>query len=203
VFRCATFAALSLAAVAFAQEPAPKEKQYKTPQAVFDAAMAAQERKDFKTAVACVAPEARKDLAASLALNALNIKQGNTKEVRKELKPLFDVLDKHGLTEKAVKDVQLGDDPKTVEKSREKLKKLIKKPADFAVDYMTAQDKVGAGERPGESKIKLTGVKINGDKATGTMSIDFGGSSDTILPVEFVKINGGWKFIPEPKRKAK
>jgi hypothetical protein len=203
VFRCATFAALSLAAVAFAQEPAPKEKQYKTPQAVFDAAMAAQERKDFKTAVACVAPEAQKEMAASFALNALNIKEGNKDEIRKGFKPLFDVLDRHGLTEKAVKDVQLGDDPKTAEESREKLRKLIKKPADFAVDFLTAQDKVGAGDRPTEAKYKLTGVKIKGDKATATMSIAFGGEREITQPVEFVKINGGWKFIPEPKQKAK
>ena len=110
MFRLAAFATLSLAAVAFAQEPAPKEKLYKTPQAVFDAAMAAQARKDFKTAVACVAPEAQTEMAASFALNTLNIKEGNKDEIRKAFKLLFDVLDKHGLTEKAVKDVQLGDD---------------------------------------------------------------------------------------------
>jgi hypothetical protein len=203
MFRLAAFASLSLTAVALAQEPAPKEKLYKTPQAVYDAAMAAHKRKDYKTAIACFAPEAQKDTAAAMALNALNVKAGNNEEIRKTFKPLFDVLDKHGLTEKAVKDVDLGEDPRTVEKSREKLKKLIKKPAEFAVDYLKAQDKLGAGDRPGETKSKLTDVKINGDKATGTVRIDFGGDREITQPVEFVKINGSWKLIPEPKQKAK
>jgi hypothetical protein len=180
-------------------EPA-KGKTYKTPQEVFAAAMAFQRKKDFKAMVDCVAPEAQKDMAAGLALAALSIKEGNKDEIRKALKPLFDVLDRHGLTEKATKDIQTGDDPKTVEKSRAKLRKLIKAPAAFAVEYLSAQDRVGAGERPGETRVKLKGVKVKGDRASATMVIDFGGSKELEQPIEFVRIGGGWKLIPEPRQ---
>src|SRR5262245_44277153 len=190
--------------MALAQEPEPREKKvYKTPRAVFDAALAAQNRKDYKTMVACIEPEARGEMAAGYALAALNIKEGNTDELRKAFKPLFDVLDKHGLTEKATKDIRTGDDPRTVEKSRLALRKMIKNHARFAVEYLTAQEKIGAGERPGESKIKLEDVKIKGDRATGTMVIDFGGSRDIRNPIEFVKIKGSWLMIPEPRPEAK
>src|SRR5262245_24042479 len=116
MFRLAAVAlplAFGLAARADTPEPPPTEKVYKTPQAVFDAAMAAQQKKDFKTAVACVAPEAQMDMATGFAWAALNIKANNNDEFRKAFKPLFDVLDKHGLTEKATRNIPLGDDPKT------------------------------------------------------------------------------------------
>src|SRR5262249_653504 len=104
---------------AFAQEPEPREKKvYKTPQAVFDPMLAAENGKEFKTVVECVAPEARGDMAAGYALMALNIKEGNTDDLRKAFKPMFDVLDKHGLTQKATKDIPLGDEEKAVAKGR-------------------------------------------------------------------------------------
>jgi hypothetical protein len=196
---------LALALAAHGRPPLPpaKDKVYKTPQAVFDAAMAASRKKDFKAAVTCLAPEAQKDMAAGFAYAALNIKEGNTEEVRKGFKPLFDVLERHGLTGKATKDIQTGDDPKTAEKSRLALRRLIKDHAAFAAEYLAAQDKVGGGERRGETKIRLADLKIDGEKATGTMVVDFGGSEDKRLPVEFVKIGGGWKMIPEPRPAAK
>src|SRR5262245_20673299 len=107
----------ALLAVPTPAEPATG-KTYKTPQEVFAASREFHRKKDFKAAVDCIAPEAQKDMAAGFALAALNIKEGNKDEIRKAFKPLFDVLDRHGLTEKATKDIQLGDEPKTVEKSR-------------------------------------------------------------------------------------
>jgi hypothetical protein len=184
-----------------AQDPEPSRDSvvHKTPQAVFDAAMVAQNKKDFKAMVACLAPEARKDMASGFAWAALNIKEGNPGEIRKALKPMFDVLDKHGLTQKATKNIQLGDDPKVEAKSRLALRKMIKNHAAFAAEYLAAQDKVGGGDRPGETKTKLTELKIKGDKATATMEVDFGGNQPTRQPIEFVKIGGGWKMIPEPR----
>src|SRR5262249_51022629 len=84
-------------------------------------------------------------------------------------------LDRHGLTAKVTKDIQTGDDPKTAEKSRLALRRLIKHHAAFAAEYLAAQDKVGGGQRPGEARIKLADLKVAGEKATGTMVVDFGG----------------------------
>jgi hypothetical protein len=142
-------------------------------------------------------------MAAGFAYAALNIKEGTRDEIRREFKPLFAVLDRHGLTETATKDIQTGDDPKIARKSRLALRRLIKNHAAFAAEYLAAQDKLGGGERPAEKKVKLADLMRDGNKATATMVIDFGGSKDIRQPIEFVKIGGGWKLIPEPRPTAK
>src|SRR5690349_20245916 len=79
--------------------PGQAGKDYPTPQAVFEAAAAAQKKDDFKTFVACFAPEAQKQLAAGIALGALSQQAAarNDEKLRKQFKPILDALDKHGL----------------------------------------------------------------------------------------------------------
>src|SRR5262249_26694946 len=64
--------AFTLAAVAQDDpEPPYKARSYKTPQAVFDALVAAMTKKDYRTMVDCYSPEAMKQLAAEHAFQGL------------------------------------------------------------------------------------------------------------------------------------
>jgi hypothetical protein len=194
---------LSLPLVALAApspEPPGSGKYYKTPQAVFDASGKAAEKKDYKTVIDCIAPESRKEMAAQLALQALALKGVPSPRSSKANKALTDVLDKHGLTEKAIKDIKVGHDTASMRKARADLAKLIKKPEAFAVEMMAANAKAAEAMLPPgvtlpKVTMKLEGVKVEGKKATGTMVGEATGLKYR-LKVGFVKGTNGWRMLP-------
>src|SRR4051812_17574479 len=107
MFRTAAAAALLLAALAVTagaqkDKGEKKAKLYKTPQEVFDAAEAAEEKKDFKTLAACFAPETQKEFAVIVATLAVVKRRAATQEkdaekraeLLKALKGANDVLDR-------------------------------------------------------------------------------------------------------------
>src|SRR4051794_38526403 len=125
----------------------PKAKAYKTPTEVFDAAVAAMGKKDWAVMVSCFTPEAQKQMAVDLAMQGTfmrsqaegklvkdkRLKDKDKEEPepeekrRKKYKPVFDVMDGHGLTEKALKDVKIkGFRPS--KEDREAILKLVKDP---------------------------------------------------------------------------
>src|SRR3954452_1492249 len=138
-------AALVVSASAQDVEPKYKAKIYKTPKDCFEAVLAASEKRDARTLVDCFTPDAVKQMAGDLASQGFFLRdqaEGKAfkdkekgkpdEETAKRLKPMLDVLDKHGLTEKATKDLR----PKgfrASKKEREALLKLVKDPAAFAI----------------------------------------------------------------------
>jgi hypothetical protein len=182
---------------------AQADKGYPTPQAVFEAATAAQKKEDFKTFVACFVPEAQKQMAASLAFGAVNQRAAtrNDERLRKQYKLILDALEKHGLTDEATKKVNLKPvNQKEAENAQRELQGLIKSPAPFAADLLTAYSKTEPFNRkpPEVPEPKLTDVKIDGDKARGTIVAKLGGQ-EAKQPAEFVKVGGGWKIAPAPQ----
>jgi hypothetical protein len=209
-------AALVVGASAQDTEPKRKAKVYKTPQEVFEAVLAARQKRDARAMVDCFTPEAVKRIATDLAVQSFFVRdraegkylkdQGKDKieEEAKKLKPQLDVLDKHGLTEKATKDLRPANFRATKEQ-REGLRKLIKDPEAFVVEFMTAQAK--AEPRPPEGKDdpkpKLADVKTDGDKGTGNVVVTLkaGNESKEIKqPVLFRKVNDGWRIDPQPEK---
>ena len=91
---------------------APKAKTYKTPQEVFDGFLASLNKRDAKAFVGCLAPETLKEMAGAYAVQGLQRREivgdGKDDKLAKRWKPTLDVLDKHGLTTKATKDVKVG-----------------------------------------------------------------------------------------------
>jgi hypothetical protein len=178
------------------------DKTYPTPQAVFEAATAAQKKDDFKTLVACFAPEAQKQMAAGLAFTALGqqVAARNDEKLRKQFKAILDALDKHGLTDEVTKKIKPPADAKEAEKVQREVQGLIKDPAALAVDLMTAYSKTEPFNRkpPDMPEPKLTDVKIDGDKARGTVVVKVMGQ-EAKTPADFVKVGGGWKFAPAPQ----
>lgn len=201
--RMMTLAALLLPALALAvaaqkDKGKAKEKAYDTPQEVFTAAFNAVSRKDIKTFVTCYSPEAQKEMAGDEALGGLRFREilqrkGNEKFLEK-FKPVLAVLDRHGLTEKATKDLNELDRAKASAAAL----KLIKDPAAFLVDYMEARVKANPGGEEEDLKPKLADVKVEGNKAKGMLVVTIDGRESKV-PMEFVKAGAGWKIGPRPK----
>jgi len=176
---------------------------YNSPQAVFDAAQAAQKKDDYKTFVACFTPEAQKDMAAGLAFHALTQQAAarNDEKLRTQLKPILDALTKNGLTDEVGKKVKLNPaSPQEAEKVQKEVQGLIKDPAAFAVDLMTAYSRTEPFNRkpPDMPTPQLTDVKVDGDKARGTIVVKVQGQ-ELKQPAEFAKVGGSWKLAPQPQ----
>jgi hypothetical protein len=181
-------------------EPPYRTRRYASPKACFDAYAKATEKKDYKTAFDCLSPEAQKDQAAFTVYALSSLPANLPDEFKKMYKPVLDVLDKHGLTEKARKDFK-GDGfaMKMPEKARLGLRKLIKKPQALLLDLTAAQEKMmkdgGLPAVQANPKFTLNDLKVKGDKASGKMVMSFSGT-ELKQSVEFVKLNVGWKMVP-------
>jgi len=134
-------------------------------------------------------------------------------------KPIYEALDKHGLTEKATRDFEFEGVHLTA-KSKEAAMKLVKDPVAFAGDFMDATGKLGA--QPDDKDLprpKLTELKIDGDKATGVIidkvkvkvkvavkDKDKEEVKDELqerkVPIVFEKIDGGWRIDFPASRKS-
>lgn len=197
--------------------PAQKAAVYKTPQECFDAGSAAFAKGDHKTWVGCLAPQSQKDLAVEFAVEFAAHRAGladlkdkdQAAVVAKAYKPLFDALDSHGLTAKATKGFEKGKDAKARPKVSKAVLELLKDPAAFLVDFYEAMEKLEnlSKEKDGATE-KLTGVTIDGDAATATVVRTIKGEEKDVVtrePVQFVKIEGGWRMVrkfgpPEAKK---
>jgi hypothetical protein len=195
----------------------PKDKVYKTPKEVFDAFIEAMNKRDARTFVGCLAPEPLTQMVGFYAVQGLqkrDLATSGTKDgdkdnkLAKRWKPTFDVLDKHGLTVKATKDVKVSTTEER-EKARKTILPLIKDKSAFLVDYQEALDKDRPKVKEEDFKAKLAELKIDGDKATAVLVVllnvkdkkDKTKESEQKDPVEFVKVGGGWKINPSPKKK--
>lgn len=212
---------LALAWPAVAQSD--RAKVYETPQEVFDAYVTAVNKGDYRARVACYPPVVQKKLATDWAIQGVfrrSQANGSGKIKGVDYKPLFEVLDKHGLTEDATKGITGLETGKKRDAARSTLIALIKDHGAFVAEYETAlavvtarprpkdrdkdkdkdkekeKDKDKSKGKPTEVRPKLTEVKINGDKATGVPVLTVDGKEQK-GSVEFVKVGGGWRIIPD------
>jgi hypothetical protein len=174
---------------------------YKSPQAVFDGSLAATKTKDFKAAVECIAPEARREAAGMMAYNALVLRRldlGGLEALKAVSKALAEVMDRHGLTEKATAGVLVEVNPAADAVARQRLAKMVKKPEAFLVEMMAARDRASKG-RMGVTTGKLSDVKTDGDRAAGVVTTEQGGKT-LRQKISFVKKANGWRIIPSYER---
>jgi hypothetical protein len=233
VTRCLTLAGLLLAALAACaaaqkdkdekDKDKPKPKVYKTPQDCFDALQTALQKRDAHLLVATLTPEFQKTIATQMVTSAVyrrddlrgepakdkkgkddKEREKKRKERLKKFEPLFEVMDKHGLTEKATKDLERKNLTLTP-KGQEAALKLLEDPAAFAGDYLAVMDKIEPDPDAGAPKEKLTDLKIDGDRATGTAVAtrrvkvkdkDKDKEVESKRPVAFAKVDGGWRIAP-------
>ena len=149
-----------------------------SPEAVFNAAKKAAETKDWKAFYGCCDPENAKQLLAGMAM-AAGFSVAQDKEGEKELKEIFR---RHGLD--PGKQASMKGDSKSDLAS-------VKDPAACFQDLMTFCEKKAKGS-DANTMMHLQGdladVKIDGDKATGTLTTKGGQKG----PIAFVRLNGSW-----------
>jgi len=180
-------------------------------------------KKDYAALVSCFTPEAHKQMAVDLAMQGMLMrshaegKPAKDKEksaepdekLLKTYKPVIEVLDRNGLTKAATKDLKITGFRASKE-VREAILKRVKDPAAFAAAAMAALEKTNAGPADEEPNATLTGVKIDGDKASGTVVAklkvkpkdkDKEDVRERRQPVTFSKIKGGWLIEVEEEPK--
>jgi hypothetical protein len=201
--HCLILGAVLLAG-ADADRPKGEVVVYKTPQAVFEAAFAAQKKGDDRTFIGCLAPWTQRKMAAAVAFSGLHQQfaaQGPKGEKYKEqFKMILAVLDKHGLSHDVTKKFEgrLGKEKEQEAIIRE-LGGLIKEPVAFFGDLQEAYSRTEPFNRKRDLpavEAKLTDVKIDGDKATGTAILKVDGK-EVKHPADFIKVGGGWRLAPE------
>jgi hypothetical protein len=180
----------------------PGTKFYKTPQLCFDAFSVAAQKNDWRTFIGCLTPEDQRKVAATCAHQGCRdyYKVQGT-DAAKKYKALFDVMNRHGLTAKAIKDLPATLlSPNISEEEEGEYLKLIKEPATFASEFMLEKEKVEPTPNPSKDqpKPKLTDVKIDGKEATATSVTSRGKGAEakesTESVVVFKKIGGGWRI---------
>lgn len=186
----------------------PADELYRTPEEVFAALMAAGEREDWKGLCACLTDETRDKLAAGM-LFAGAVAKGfaRTDEEKARLKPIEDVLTRHG--------VGVGQPPPDgpggkadFEWGMMKVVASIKDRNAFIADFLSASKQASddpkknpfAGQFFDFKDVKLEDVKTQGDSATG-VAVARRNGEEAREPLNFRKVGGGWRIeIPERAR---
>ena len=206
--RAAVLTTLLMAGVLGLSNARAQDKEpagFATPKAVFDAAVKASKAKDFKAFAAVFTPESQGKLAGQLAGLGVMFKAFSAFDKEGKMKDKladFDkIMDKHGLTKDVMGKLKQTKDPKEIEANNKVIATAIKDKPAFVGDVMKWLDAANPGKNKGGplDEATLKGVKVDGDKATGTVV-----TKDKEEPMEFAKVGGGWRIVlPEPKAKDK
>jgi len=149
-----------------------------SPEAVFGAAKKAAETKDWKGFYGCCDPENALQMLAGMVM-AAGFSVMQDKEGEKELKEL---LRRHGLE---------SDKPSAMKGDSKPDLATVKDPAACFGDLMAfCEKKSKSADMNTMMRLQgdLTDVKIDGDKATGTVALKNGPKT----PIAFVRLNGSW-----------
>jgi hypothetical protein len=172
-----------------------KGKTYDSPQAVFDAMVAASAKEDWPGMMNCLTDESQDKLTFAVAFMGSLMKQfaGFDKDKGAEAaKAIDEAFKKHGMSEAQL--AHLGKDMSPDIQSMRKVIEPIKDKPGFVADVLGALKKLGNKEgTPQQFSGTLTDLKVNGDKATGTVVRNVAGK-ETKEPVEFKKVGSGWKI---------
>ncbi len=178
-----------------------KSKTYDSPQAAFDAATAAATKEDWGTFMSCLTDDSQDKFTFGVAFGAMFVKgfAGMDKEKGKDVaKAIVDAIAKHGVTEAHLD--QLANDRANKKlappEERDLVRKLVQPindKAGFVADMLAAMKKAGNKQSTEAMGGDLKDVKVEGDKAAGTVVRKKGGK-DTQEPIEFRKVDGGWKI---------
>lgn len=183
---------------------------YGSPEAVFEAAKEAAEEKDWEGFCECVTPESRDQFAGALLLGAVMMKgfsgmaalggPEKAQEAEEKLKPIIDVLEKHGLDEDTLKNMNSEGRMTPGRADNDRLQQVlapVKNRNKFVADMMTAMQQLNTTGNtipsPMESDAKLEDVEINEDSATGSI-VQTRRGKERRDKIAFTKVDGGWKI---------
>jgi hypothetical protein len=179
----------------------------RSPQAVFETAKSAAEREDWETFCGCLTPESRDQMAGMLVVVAAMMRgfgglaalggPEKAQAAQAKIKPIVDVLDKHGLDEATLKSMrptpmQVGQTPPD---QLQRVLAPIKDRSQFIADMINAMKQFGAPQdsKPLQSDARLENVVIDGDAATGTV-VQTRNGVERRDEMRFKRIGVSWKI---------
>jgi hypothetical protein len=197
-------ASVVLAALLFSALPGcgSKAGAHATPEDVFKTAKAAADKEDWKGFCDCLTDDSRDTFAGGMAFAGVMMKafgELGGKEAGAKLKPIDDVLTKHGLTEENLKKMEKGPPlgaEKDMAKAMKELVAPVKDRSAFVADMVAALKQVGEkgkDQPPFPKDAVLKDVKIDGDSAKA-MVVSQQGGAERSEPIEFRKVGAGWKI---------
>jgi HEAT repeat protein len=197
-FALPLFALIAISCPSLAEDepagkPRPPEKKLEgseTPQACFDAVKASAGKKDWGAFHDQVDPEDRNVAIFALLFLAAFATMGDD-DAAKEFEGL---MKKHGVPEKkeGAEPLPMNDKEKLKEAAKEMFKDVKDKRALFADILAFTESRQKEGENDGfmiTEKTELTGLKEEGEVATGTLK---GTKDDEEKPIKFVKRESRW-----------
>lgn len=154
-----------------------------SPDSVFAKSMAAAKDKDMKTFASCLTPESQTMFATQFVLMG-----GMLTAMKEEGKADFEaILKKHGLEKPPAEGSS-----ENVEGTMKKAIEGVKDRPQLVSDLAGWMQKYGGEGSDMKADGTLKDVKIEGDKATGTVVTKKSDGSDKTEPVEFHRIDGKW-----------
>jgi hypothetical protein len=192
-----------------------KGGNYSTPQEVFDAFKTAGAKEDYKGQLDCLTDDSRNMLVGGAVLMISMVRDlapqlGKGDEDKAKVKPLQDLLQKHGVKDELVKQVVgevfgealkkgSGKGAETMKKATRKLAEPIKDQVAFLTDAMAALQQANPQMATDEQEKRLAmknaelhDLTISGDTAKGTLVTKKGGVENR-EPLHFRKVEGGWR----------
>lgn len=186
------FCSLCVALPLFAQDE--KAKVFKTPQDAYDAFENAEKKKAWKEYCECLTEKSRDVYASSLVQKSISQRKFIGARDQDGYKQVTDVLEKHGLTEDAIKK-QTADYAK--EKNALKQQRILASPvkdkAALVADLYAAWEKVDPSFAPPLFERSLKDVKVKGDSAQGILNVKVGDKKSP-QPFYFQKEKGSWRI---------
>ena len=184
-----------------ASAPAQSKADHATPQAVFDAAIRAEKKGDYKTFVSLYDPKSRNivtgRLVATSAMFKLYIASKEGAKYKDKAPELDKLLAKHGVGREALAKATPGGKLAKMpgEKTLIELGKAVKDQGAFAGEIIPFLEGIGLGKKD-DSRAELKDLEIEGDKATG-MKVKRVDGKEVREPVEFVKLGRSWHLVAE------
>jgi hypothetical protein len=179
---------------------------YRTPEEVFEAAKMAARKEDWKGVCATLTDDSRDLLAGALVLTPLRFKARaklagpREKDILAKLKPLDEVLARHGLSETVLNNIlaaQAETDPReAIKLPVKRLLAPIRDRCAFIADMFNTLKKVDeskARRGPINADAELKDVKIKEDRAAGVIVTRTGGKEQR-EPIAFRRVQGSWKM---------
>jgi hypothetical protein len=184
------------------------DPRYTTPEATFEAAKAAAAKHDYSALCDSFTPQAQEEMAAGLVMMSRFMqawtpsqKAGGKERAVECSERLGEVLQKHGLDAPTIPkvNIHLGGSPEEQSQEVRKLVAPIKDQRAFVTDVLDVLHKYGdkPDSRLIEQSARLTGLNIDGDKATAIF-VQSRNGRESSRPIVFEKMAGEWKISKTP-----
>jgi hypothetical protein len=175
----------------------------RSPNAAFETAVAALERKDWEGYFDCVTPDGRDKIAGSLLAAGVMVAKGGESlpnmppQMLEKRDKIIAVLDDHGIDQEVRDSISVGPglmgmmNPAGMDQHLSH----IRNRSAFIGDMIVVMQEIGNREIPTPPLLdaRLEDVTISGDTATGTVvAIEDG--RETRSSIRFAKVGGSWKI---------